>query len=311
MALELLAGPFLVVDRASGTALTACEGQTWTDGYGLVVSATANGKTCFGTVQLDGAFYEAWDRAVYYGYGLALIGEAADLKARRRWHALHWAGGIGPFYEWDVDPVSLFAGAEYAQHASSHAGHARLHDRYLYAYWGSVRTSAGAEAAIPIDSYPNYLSWGAAPEEIVIGDKAGNACRYNWIDKMAVGPAVTLGMGCESLWYAARHGVYVSLHKDAGQFFVRVWATTPRPGSVSAPNADPVPTAGRRSTVTARVLGAHGEACAGEVVAWRLTGAGSLALAATETNAEGWATTYFDAPLDAVGVVQIDAEVAL
>lgn len=311
MALELLAGPFLVVDRASGTALTACAGQTWIDGYGLVVSATANGKTCLGTMQLDGTFYEAWDRAVYYGYGLALIGEAADLKARQRWHALHWSGGIGPFYEWDVDPVSLFAGPEHAQNASGQGGRARLHDRYLYAYWGAVRTSAGVEATIPIDSYPNYLSWGAAPEQIVIGDQNGNACRYDWIAKTAVGPVVTIGMPCKSLWYAARHGVYVSLHEDAGQFFVRVWATTPRPAAVTTPAADPVPQAGRRSAVTARVTGAHGEPCAGEIVAWRLTGAGALVLAATETGADGTATTYYDAPLDAVGAVQIDAEVAL
>lgn len=318
MALEQIAGPFPVLDRITGSAPSdlAPGGATWIDGRGLAIRATVGGQFVWGTIQMDGAFYGAWNRAIYYKYGLALTGEAADPAMRRRWHMLYWTYGIGPYTDWTVDPVSLFAGATHAEFENPPGtSSARLHDRYLTAFYGYVRASQNglnwtAEAPIPIDSYPNFLSWGAAHSEIIIGDTAGNACRYDWLSKAAVGPVAQIGMACLGLWYSARHRVYISLHGTSGAYELRIWAETPRPASISAPQAEPAPQPGRRSKITARVLGAHGEPCAGEVVAWTLTGPGTLALAATETDAAGWAATYYDAPLAATGDAQIGAEVA-
>ena len=108
-------------------------------------------------------------------------------------------------------------------------------------------------------------------------------------------------LGIENIIIENRSRAYVE---------ARIWAKTVRPASVSAPTYSPVPAAGRRSTVTARVLGSFGEPCVGEVVAWSLSGPGSLALAATTTDEAGNARTYYDAPLDSAGEPTISAEVA-
>ena len=122
----------------------------------------------------------------------------------------------------------------------------------------------------------------------------------------------TIGMSCLGLWWSAKHGVYVSLHNDGATLALRVWAATVRPAVVGTPTPDAPLSAGQRTRICAQVLGAHADSCAGEVVAWSLTGPGTLAPLASYTNDDGVAETWYDAPLSSgAEEIQISAEVAV
>lgn len=83
-------------------------------------------------------------------------------------------------------------------------------------------------------------------------------------------------MSAKGVWYSAAAGVYISLHDTGPTVEARIWAKTGR-GQHQRPDISGT-AAGKRSTVTARVLGGFRWNPV-EVVAWGLTGPGSLALA--------------------------------
>lgn len=319
MALELLAGPFTITSKTSGQPIPATISgyPVWIDGVGLLIPTSYYGSYL---AQLDGSAYFVGDSSGLH-YGLALAGEGSDPLGRRR--DFCFSANDGNF---DVDPITHAHGPRFgASPDALYCNVARLHDRYIRGLgnriWSrplDLSTSFAPESAVLAGLSPspntNSLSWGEAASEIIVATNGGQITRYDYIAKAQRGGVSTIGMGNEGLWYSRRLRVFVSLHLLIGSphvLQVRVWATTPKPASISAPQASPAPQAGKRSTITARVLGAHNEPCAGEIVAWSLTGPGTLALAATTTDANGYATTYFDAPLAAAGDAQISAEAAL
>lgn len=317
MALELLAGPFTVTNRLTGAAVgDSISGfPTWIDGRGLVLPITNEGVH---VVQLDGAAYPVIDdRSLTYG--LVLQGAGSNPRAGRRWYGL--ADEYGVFAEWDIDDVTLYKSAQFASDTPSSLGHnyARLHDHYIYPIggridWKPLDLSAGWVAETSLSGFSNgvSLSWGTLRDEIVVGTSDGRAVRYDWVAKAFRGSINTIGMSCKGIWWSARHGVYLSLHDAGSTLELRVWAATVRPATVSSPAPDATITAGRRTRITARVLGANADPCEGEVVAWSLTGVGTLTPAASLTDADGYAATYYEAPLDgATAAIEISAEVAI
>lgn len=317
MALELLAGPFTLVNKLTDTPVgDSISGYPcWIDGRGLVLPITNEGVYI---VQLDGAAYPVIDdRSLTYG--LALLGASADPRAGRRWHGL--IDELGAFGEWDIDPVTLYKTSEVVADTPSPLGHnyARLHDRYIYPIggridWKPLDLSAGWAVETTLTGFANgaSLSWGSHSDEIVVGTTDGKVVRYDWIAKAFRGVAQQIGMSCKGIWWSALHSVYLSLHDAGTTLELRVWAATVQPASVSTPTPDATITAGRRTRVRSRVLGAHADPCEGEVVAWTLTGVGSLSAAASYTDAEGYAETYYESPLDgASAAIQITAEVAI
>ena len=113
------------------------------------------------------------------------------------------------------------------------------------------------------------------------------------------------------LWYSPALDVYISLHRSAGTLQIRVWAATPAPAVIGTPSVCPPPKAGRRSRVSVRITGAHGEGCPGEVVAWQLNGAGVLSRRHSKSDDEGYAQTELVVPLTAEGLSEITAELML
>ena len=315
MALELLAGPFTVTDKLTGTPVG--DGilgfPCWVDGRGLLLPS----DDVVYMVQLDGAAYpvvvDSW-----LAYGLVLRNAGTDPTTGRRWHGL--SDSLGAFGEWDIDPVTLYkttqAASDYIVIAR---GYARLHDRYIYPIggridWKPLDLSAGWAVEQSLAGLTNAacLSWGSRLDEIIVGTEDGQAVRYDWVAKTFIGPIHTIGMACLGLWWSALHGVYLSLHDAGTTLEVRVWAATVQPASVSNPAPDATITAGRRTRIRSRVLGAHADPCKGEVVAWTLTGAGALSPAASYTDADGYASTYYEAPLSGGGAgIEIIAEVAI
>jgi len=314
MAFECLAGPFTILNRLTETPVgnSVSGAPIWVDGRGLLLPITNEGVTL---VQMDGAAYPVASET--NDYGLALIGTGSAPLMRPRGYGL--SDALGTYGEWDIDAVTLFKTARVgASYVYPGRNYARLHDRYVYPladriYWRPLDLSASGviEASLDNLTHAVSLSW-VAGSELVVGSSDGLIARYDWLAKTFVGPLHTIGMTCRGLWWSARHGVYVSLHDAGTTLALRIWAATVLPAVVGTPTPETALTAGRRTRLRVRVLGAHADPCAGEVVAWSLTGPGTLSPVASVTDDEGVAETGFDAPLSSgAEEIQIRAEVAV
>jgi hypothetical protein len=315
MALELLAGPFTVTDKLTGTPVgDSISGfPCLVDGRGLLLPTS----DAVYMVQLDGAAYPVVDDKALT-YGLVLRDAGTDPTTGRRWHGL--SDSLGTFGEWDIDPVTLYKTVQVAgDYIDLGKNYARLHDRYIRAVggrvdWRLLDLSAGWVVEQSCVGLTNAvcLSWGSRLDEIIVGTEDGQAARYDWVAKAFLGSIQSIGMTCKGLWWSALHGIYVSLHDAGSTLELRVWAATVQPASVSNPTPDATITAGRRTRIRSRVLGAHSDPCAGEVVAWTLAGAGALTPAASLTDADGYASTWYEAPLSGGGAgIEITVEVAI
>jgi len=314
MALEPLAGPFTITNRLTEAPVgtTIAGAAIWIDGRGLLLPISSEGVYL---VQMDGAAYPVATES--NDYGLALVGSGSAPSARLRGYGL--SDSLGTYGEWDIDAVTLFKTDQVGNsYVTLGRNYARLHDRYVYPLAGRIyarpidlSASGVIEASADNLTHGVSLSW-AAGNEFVVGSSDGLVARYDWIKKSFVGALRTIGMACLGLWWSAKHGVYVSLHDAGTTLALRVWAATVRPAVVGTPTPDAALTAGHRTRIRARVLGAHADPCAGEVVAWSLTGPGTLAPLASYTDDEGVAETWYDAPLSSgAEEIQICAEVAV
>ena len=173
MALELLAGPFDIVDRARGVVVGSTVSGTpiWCDSAGLLLPISSEGIYL---VQLDGAAYRiADDRSL--DYGLALQGDAADPLAQSRVYAAS-KSLMNDAGEWDLDPVTRHrAGRVAPTYVLVSNNYARLHDRYLRPIGGRIdarpldlSADFTSECSLAGLSHANTLSWGANAAAIVI-----------------------------------------------------------------------------------------------------------------------------------------------
>jgi len=314
MALEPLAGPFTITNRLTEAPVgkTIAGAPIWIDGRGLLLPISSEGVYL---VQMDGAAYPVATES--NDYGLALIDFGSAPATRPRWYGL--SDSLGAYGEWDIDAVTLFKTTRVGEsYVTLGRNYARLHDRYVYPLAGRIYArpldlSAPGEIEASVDNLTHgvSLSW-AVGNELVVGSCDGLVARYDWIKKTFVGEVRTIGMACLGLWWSAKHGVYVSLHDDGTTLALRVWAATVQPAVVGVPIPDAPLTAGHHTRICATVLGAHADPCAGEVVAWSLSGPGTLAPLASYTDDEGVAETWYDAPLNSGAEgIQIRAEVAI
>lgn len=314
MALEPLAGPFTITNRLTDAPIgdILAGAPIWVDGRGLLLPISSEGVYL---VQLDGAAYPVATES--NDYGLALVGSGSAPSTQPRWYGL--SDSLGVYGEWDIDAVTLFKTARVGDsYVALGRNYARLHDRYVYPLAGRIyvrpldlSAPGTIEASVDTLTHGVSLSWSAG-NEFVIGSSDGLVARYDWITKTFVGELRTIGMACLGLWWSAKHGVYVSLHNDGATLTLRVWAATVRPAVVGTPTPDAPLSAGHRTRIRATVFGAHTDPCAGEVVAWSLTGPGTLAPLASYTNDDGVAETWYDAPLSSgAEELQISAEVAI
>ena len=314
MALEHLAGPFTIINRLNDAPVgkTIAGAPIWVDGRGLLLPISSEGVYL---VQLDGAAYPVATES--NDYGLALVGSGSALSTRQRWYGL--SDSLGAYGEWDVDAVTLFKTTRVGDsYVALGRNYARLHDRYVYPLAGRIyarpldlSASGTIEASVDNLTHGVSLSW-AAGNEIVVGSSDGLVARYDWIKKSFVGEVRTIGVVCLALWWSAKHGVYVSLHDAGATLVLRIWSATVRPAVVGTPTPDTPLSAGHRTRICAQVFGAHADPCAGEVVAWSLTGPGTLSPLTSHTDDEGVAETCYDAPLSSgAEEIQISAEVAI
>lgn len=314
MALEHLAGPFTIINRLTEAPVGEfiAGAPIWVDRRGLLLPISSEGVYL---VQMDGTAYPVASES--NDYGLALVGSGGAPSTRSRGYGL--SDSLGSYGEWDIDAVTLFKTARVGDsYVVLGRNYARLHDRYVYPLAGRIYarpldlSALGTiEASVEKLTHAVSLSW-AAGNELVVGSSDGLVARYDWIKRTFVGALRTIGMPCLGLWWSAKHGVYVSLHDAGTTLVLRVWAATVQPAIVGTPTPEAPLTAGRRTRIRATVLGANADPCAGEVVAWSLTGTGSLVPLASLANDNGVAETWYDAPLSGGGTdIQITVGVAI
>lgn len=309
MALERIAGPLTLTNGLTGAPWTPYTGGIYVPGVGLLLPVAGPGNVY--CVQIDGTAYPI-GAANYGNYGLVGDGSRQDYAFAEQ------SGG-----EWNLDPITLMkAPGQINANDPRRSGFVRLPDRYIAPYGQNIVTCAdGAfnpymiEATMSGASF-SWSSWSGDPAIIVVSGPTGLIGCYHWQTKQFEPRTSRIAdSSLVGLYYARDLDVYLSLKNvNVGgniQCQLSVWSPRPRPASITTPAASPAVKAGRRSTLSVTVTGSFNEPCAGETVAWGLTGPGNLVVAATATDANGIASTYYDAPLDATGSATFTATVGL
>jgi hypothetical protein len=132
-------------------------------------------------------------------------------------------------------------------------------------------------------------------DEFYIISEGGSAIRYNATTKTFDAASLKLLPVNRKAWYSPRFDVFIVLFADNT---VAVYAAAPQPAALTAPVAVPNLTRAQVCTVRTQLLGADGEACPNELIDWTLTaGDGELLTAQSTTDADGYATAQYLAPM--------------
>lgn len=128
---------------------------------------------------------------------------------------------------------------------------------------------------------------------------SGGILFYNVAAKQQVIKPWTPRIGANSgAWYSVKYDIYISNMISDTDWTVSVWANAVRPDSLSNPEAVEPIISGKITQVRARLMGAHGDPCEGELISWSLTsGDGSLTTTQSKTDANGYAYTGYVAPV--------------
>lgn len=133
----------------------------------------------------------------------------------------------------------------------------------------------------------------------------GTIIYYNHISKTQVQKWDFIGAN-RGAWYSERHDVWVMWGTD-NQIYI--YASTAAPSTLTNP-AGAAPLKGQSALYSVSLSGAHLEPIAGELIEWEL-GAGSpgtLSGAQSETDESGLASIRYYAPIDGSGDVTINAK---
>lgn len=305
MALELLAGPFDIVANGSLVTDPSTGGAAlYDDDIGLYTFSFAKGG--LHVVQLDGHAYlrAAQARANAFTLDLQNPGEYLihdSFQESRLYKFNKRAATFGDFVI-GTETTGYVSGAQ-----------VRTPDRYLHIEGTNVQSKP--LTLVGGWSYEASLS-GAAIDGgatvsttrdahvLAIAFSNGPVVFYDWVKKTQVGGVAFIGINAGA-WYSPRHDIYVAL--TGAQ--LNVFASSPRPSTISNPVAVAALAKGRASSIKARVLGSNSEPCSDEIVDWALSGPGALELTQSATDSDGWAWNTYVAPQVAGGTPTITAEV--
>jgi hypothetical protein len=306
--LEKLAGPFTRF-LPNGSTPAMPQWATWVDELGLC--AVMEGASSSVT-QIDGATYKRatlpnvsywpfifnddvnalWIGHDVYGYTFDKI--ACTISASPV--AQTADGGI---YFW-ADCIR--GGYAYRVGASYYGLIVERKTADFSAYYSTIATAGGFTVA---PSGQAYFSKGAVDGEIYLTCESGPGISYN-IDTNTFGTRFYLPNN-KGAWYSKRLGAFVVLLPDNS---ISIYATTPKPASLSNPTDVSGFASGQISSVRVRLLGSNSEPCAGELVDWSITaGGGAMLDEQTTTNATGYAYARYLAPLPGGANPTISAKV--
>ena len=298
--LELLAGPFPVVDGA-GDAVSLSEGQfdqtaLYDDATGLASYSADLGGFC--VTQIDGTTYlrSAMTRANSYvldlpGNDWLLISALFNDLI----YTLNKATGVLGTVLLDGEDVNSVIDIL-----------ARAPDRFITVARQKVRARPLDLSSAFSDEYTlsgpptsgtsqATLSRTKNTDVLCITYATGQVVYYNWRTLAQVGGVSYLPTNTGA-WYSAKHDVFVVLTGTTTNA-ISIYANAAIPAAISAPAAAPTLKRGRRSTISVTVTGANGEPCKGELIDWALDGPGTLLAEQSETDESGVASAGYVAPL--------------
>ncbi|WP_454752153.1 hypothetical protein [Cupriavidus necator] len=303
MALELLAGAFDIV--AGGAVITdPSTGNTtlYDDDIGLYTFSVTMGGLL--VAQLDGRAHLRASQARANAFTLDLQNPGEYL--------IHESLNEGRLYKFNKRSGTvgdIVVDSEVTNYVAD--THVRTPDRYLRVAGTNVQykplTLVGGwtyEASLTGGvTGPVTVSRTRDANVLAVAFSNGIILFYDWVNKRQVEGVAYVGANAGA-WYSPRHDIFVVLVSHQ----LKIFASTPRPASLSNPVAVAPLTKGRASAVKVRALGSNSEPCPRELVDWSLTGPGALAVAQSETDADGWAWNTYVAPMAAGGSPVIGAE---
>lgn len=300
MAVRLLAGPFDIVS-GDGYALTGeydnVYGNVWFPGVGLLARVGTLPWALNSIITLDG---------VYQGI------------AGNQGHWLcWWAGSHKVMYrkegkEYVCDPKVLIpvGKAQLDEVPVGYYQYVRLEDRVVWFTSYHIHASVdgvGCEEGEQFSFGGGYVWAGRDSTDIFVADSSGdNCCFYNTRTKTVSSPVMHIGMHNDGLYYAPEFGVLVSLHQNPPQ--LRVWSLEVKPAvlsDVEVISGEVV--GGRLATYRVQALGDMADPCVGELIDWKLSGAGILLNVQSTTDEEGYAITRVKYGLSESGLSTVTA----
>lgn len=305
MTLEILAGAFDIV-APDATVLTPSNGAYafYDDSLGLCTYSSVLGG--YSIVQLDGTAHlrSDTDRQNKYVVDLQRPGD----------YCVHQSGDESDLYEFDKS-AGVFGEAVLSSSTTNWVVdiQVRCADRYLSVSGSAVRFK-------PLDNSGSWTteatltSAGSGAPSISLSRATGVLCLvyldgkvlyYDAINKVQVGGTANIGAN-NGAWYSPKFNVLVALVSNK----VKIFATVPRPATLSNPVEVTSIVQGRVSQVRVQLLGSNSEACPDEIIEWSITaGLGTLANAQSTTDESGFAYMNYRAPVDSTGTATVQAEV--
>lgn len=291
MALELLAGPFPVVD-GNGDALDISQTCQHADGFGIGAYQTG----FFSVVQWDGKTYPRATMPRAEIYVLDLQDEAGNwliieaLLLDKIYAFDRRTGAVGDL---------LYSGAT----AEMNGIQARCTDRFLNVISTHARgrpldlSTAFANEATFVGAGTGTASLSRTRQANVICViwPTGEVLYYDFVNKVQVAGSGFLGTNAGA-WYSPRHDVFVVL-TGSGTNYISIYANSVAPTDISDPAASPSLQKGRSSTISVTLTGSAGNPVAGELVDWTLSGPGALLASQSLTDESGVASVGYVAPL--------------
>jgi hypothetical protein len=164
-----------------------------------------------------------------------------------------------------------------------------------------------SEAALSGPGGSSKVSRTNKPNVVCIIYDSGDVLFYDVAAKAEVIPAWRPHIGSNvAAWYSVRFDIYIALVDVSGVKSISVYANEVAPATLSNPVG--TLTKGRVSTVRSRLLGSNSEPCAGELIAWSMTGDGALTATQSKTDADGYASVGYIAPFAVTTAPTIEAE---
>lgn len=184
----------------------------------------------------------------------------------------------------------------------------RCSDRLLQAFKASseLRISSApadlsspwvVEATIPLTGSSGACAWSKTsnPNQFYVISVGGSGALYDVAARAFVAGSEVYMPANAAAWYSPLLDVFI-WHSTSQT--VAVYASSPKPATLSNPVAVGAFVRGHINTVRVRLLGSNSEPCADELVDWSMTaGDGDLLTPQSTTDANGYAEARYLAPL--------------
>lgn len=300
MALELLAGPFPILDK-DGESLSITTGQYnpkafYDDEIGVLAFSSGD----YTVTQLDGKAYRRSDGSGGNSGG-ALVLDLTDQGKRLMFLSPLFFDSLFDFNKKSGTLKDIVIDAETSDLIDLQA---KCMDRYLSVQNNTVKAqpldlSTAFMTECTLVGYGSgraNLSRTREADIICLIWPSGHVLYYDYVNKVQAPGSAFIAVNYGA-WYSAKYDIFVMLTpQDPTQ--IKVYASSVLPTNISNPTAFPGLVKGKMSVISVTVSGANSDKCKNEMIEWSLEGPGELVTTQSLTNELGIASVKYIAPLD-------------